>query len=93
MRLATSRASLWLKYRQSRNGAKCELRQIVFGWTKVQFPFRVRSGRKLKLIQLEIITVIGKAFFDNGARSCRSLKPENRSALGGSICAENEDAL
>jgi hypothetical protein len=44
----------------------CELRQIVFGWTKVQFPFRVRSGRKLKLIQLEIITVIGKAFFDNG---------------------------
>jgi hypothetical protein len=23
----------------------CELRQIVFGWTKAQFPFRVRSGR------------------------------------------------
>jgi hypothetical protein len=23
----------------------CQLRQIVFGWTQVQFPFRVRSGR------------------------------------------------
>ena len=44
----------------------CELRKIVFGWTEVQFPFRVRSGRKLKLIQPPIITVIGKAFFDIG---------------------------
>jgi hypothetical protein len=44
----------------------CELRQIVFGWTQVQFPFRVRSGRKLKVNQPPIITVIGKAFFDIG---------------------------
>ena len=44
----------------------CELRQIVFGWTQVQFPFRVRSGRKLKPSQPVIITVIGKAFFDIG---------------------------
>ena len=44
----------------------CELRQIVFGWTQVQFPFRVRSGRKLKLTQPPVITVIGKAFFDIG---------------------------
>jgi hypothetical protein len=44
----------------------CELRKIVFGWTSVQFPFRVRSGRKLKLTQPLIITVIGKAFFDIG---------------------------
>jgi hypothetical protein len=44
----------------------CELRQIVFGWTQVQFPIRVRSGRKLKLNQPLIITVIGKAFFDIG---------------------------
>jgi hypothetical protein len=44
----------------------CELRQIVFGWTQVQFPFRVRSGRKLKIDQPLIITVIGKAFFDIG---------------------------
>ena len=29
----------------------CELRKIVFGWTEVQFPFRVRSGRKLKFRQ------------------------------------------
>src|SRR4029453_13587111 len=44
----------------------CELRKIVFGWTSVQFPFRVRSGRKLKLMEPLIITVIGKAFFDIG---------------------------
>jgi hypothetical protein len=44
----------------------CELRQIVFGWTETQFPFRVRSGRKLRIIQPLIITVIGKAFFDIG---------------------------
>jgi hypothetical protein len=44
----------------------CELRKIVFGWTGVQFPFRVRSGRKLKLSQPLIVTVIGKAFFDIG---------------------------
>ena len=44
----------------------CELRQIVFGWTQVQFPFRVRSGRKLKLTHPVIITVIGKVFFEIG---------------------------
>jgi hypothetical protein len=44
----------------------CELRQIVFGWTETQFPFRVRSGRKLRITQPLIITVIGKAFFDIG---------------------------
>jgi hypothetical protein len=44
----------------------CELRKIVFGWTQVQFPFRVRSGRKLKVNQPLIVTVIGKAFFDIG---------------------------
>jgi hypothetical protein len=44
----------------------CELRKIVFGWTEVEFPFRVRSGRKLKGFQPPIITVVGKAFFDIG---------------------------
>ena len=44
----------------------CELRKIVFGWTQVQFPFRVRSGRKLKLSQPLTVTVTGKAFFDIG---------------------------
>jgi hypothetical protein len=43
----------------------CE-RKIVFRWTEVQFPFRVRSGRKLKVAHPPIITVIGKAFFDIG---------------------------
>jgi len=44
----------------------CELRKIVFGWTEVEFLFRVRSGRKLKFRQPLIITVVGKAFFDVG---------------------------
>jgi hypothetical protein len=44
----------------------CELRKIVFGWTEVQFPFRVRSGRRLKFHQPMIITVVGKSFFDVG---------------------------
>jgi hypothetical protein len=55
--------------RASRIPAKpqwCELRKIVFGWTQVQFPFRVRSGRKLKITESPVITVIGKAFFDIG---------------------------
>jgi hypothetical protein len=43
-----------------------ELRKIVFSWTQVQFPFRVRSGRKLNITQSPIITVIGEAFFDIG---------------------------
>jgi hypothetical protein len=44
----------------------CELRKIVFGWTQVEFPFRVRSGKKLNLTQPLLITVIGRAFFDIG---------------------------
>jgi hypothetical protein len=42
----------------------CELRKIVFSWTATEFPFRVRSGRKLKMTEPRIITVTGKAFFD-----------------------------
>jgi hypothetical protein len=44
----------------------CEIRTTVFGWTQVEFPFRVRSGRKLKFREPLIITVVGKAFFDVG---------------------------
>jgi hypothetical protein len=46
-----------------------ELRKIAFGWAQVQFPFRVRSGRKLKLTQPMVITVIGRAFFRHRSRS------------------------
>ena len=47
----------------------CDLRKIVFSWTQVEFPFRIRSGRELKIAQPPIITVIGKAFFDIGHAS------------------------
>ena len=42
----------------------CELRKIVLSWTHPKFPFRVRSGRNLKITEPRIITVTGKAFFD-----------------------------
>ena len=42
----------------------CELRKIVFSWTHPKFPFRVSSGRKLKITEPRIVTVTGKAFFD-----------------------------
>ena len=52
------------RYRQSRNGASFA-RSCLVG-PKVEFPFRVRSGRELKMFQPPIITVIGKTFFDVG---------------------------
>jgi len=42
----------------------CELRKIVFSWAHAKFPFRVRSGRKLKITEPRTITATGKAFFD-----------------------------
>jgi hypothetical protein len=52
----------------------CEVRTIAFSWTHAaKFPFRVRSGRKLKITQPPIIRVVGKAFFDiNHARADQS---------------------
>jgi hypothetical protein len=61
IRLATSRASSWLRYRQW-----CESFAKLYSDGQVQFPFRARSGRRLKLTQPPVITVIGKAFFDIG---------------------------
>jgi hypothetical protein len=43
----------------------CQMRQTVFGWTHAKFPFSVRSGRKLNITEPGILTVTGKAFFDN----------------------------
>lgn len=57
----------------------CELRQIVFGWTEVQFPFQVQSGRKLKLSQSVVVTVIDRGVLRHRPRSCRPWEPENRS--------------
>jgi hypothetical protein len=44
----------------------CEIRTTVFSWTRTRFPFHTGSARKLNLIDLPIITVIGKAFWDIG---------------------------
>jgi hypothetical protein len=52
------------KYRQNRNGVSSA--KLFFGWTQSQFPFRVRSGRKLRITKPPVIRVIGKAFFDIG---------------------------
>jgi hypothetical protein len=45
-------------------GAKwCEIRQIVFGWTKQKFPFTVKSVHDLTIAE-HVVTVTGKAFYD-----------------------------
>jgi hypothetical protein len=41
----------------------CEIRQIVFGWTKQKFPFTVKSVHDLTIAE-HVVTVTGKAFYD-----------------------------
>ena len=41
----------------------CEIRQIVFGWTKQKFPFTVKSVHDLTIAE-HVVTVKGKAFYD-----------------------------
>jgi len=41
----------------------CEIRQMVFGWTKQKFPFTVKSVHDLTLAE-HVVTVTGKAFYD-----------------------------
>ena len=41
----------------------CEIRQIVFGWTKQKFPFTVKSVHDLTIAE-PVVTVTGKAFYD-----------------------------
>jgi hypothetical protein len=64
MRLAISRASSWLKYQLNRNGVS--FAKLYLAGQKCSFRFASGSGRKLKIAQPPIITVIGKAFFDIG---------------------------
>ena len=42
----------------------CEIRQIVFGWTMREFPFSLKTAKKLKIREHHVMTVIGKAFYD-----------------------------
>jgi hypothetical protein len=67
---------------RGRNTSKaewCDLRNIVFGWTHVQFPFRVQSGRKLKDPSTANYHGCRQGVLRHRQCSCRSLKPENRS--------------
>lgn len=42
------------------------IRNTVFSWTPMRFPFHTSSAKKLTLNQTPVITVTGKAFFDVG---------------------------
>ena len=42
----------------------CKVRQEVFSWVKVAFPFHITSNRVFKIIHPHVITVTGKAFYD-----------------------------
>ena len=57
----------------------CEIRQIVFGWTKQKFPFTVKSVHDLTIAE-HVVTVTGKAFYDiahaPADHSNRRAKPE-----------------
>ena len=44
----------------------CEIRNMVFSWTRTRFPFHTSSAKKLNVTDPPVITVIGKAFFDIG---------------------------
>jgi hypothetical protein len=57
----------------------CEIRQIVFGWTQVQFPFRVRSGRKLKVNKRFVVRAEEKLLAFYGTRLGDSSGPSNKS--------------
>ena len=41
----------------------CEIRQIVFSWTRQKFPFTVKSVHDLTIAE-HVVTVTGKAFYD-----------------------------
>jgi hypothetical protein len=41
----------------------CEIRQIVFAWTRQKFPFTVKSVHDLTIAE-HVVTVTGKAFYD-----------------------------
>jgi hypothetical protein len=60
----------------------CEIRNTVFSWTRTRFPFHTSSAKKLNVIDPEIITVSGKAFFDVG-HSLKDQKSNRRSHLPG----------
>jgi len=47
----------------------CEIRNTVFSWTRMRFPFHTSSAKNLKVDQPPVITVIGKAYFDVGHAS------------------------
>jgi hypothetical protein len=44
----------------------CEIRNMVFSWTRTRFPFHTSSASKLSVTDPPIIAVVGKAFFDIG---------------------------
>ena len=58
----------------------CEIRQTVFGWTTQDFPFSLKTSKKLTLREPHVITVTGKAFYDiahaPADHSNRRSKPE-----------------
>ena len=58
----------------------CEIRQTVFDWTTQNFPFSLKTAKKLKIRQPHVITVTGKAFYDiahaPADHSNRRTKPE-----------------
>jgi hypothetical protein len=58
----------------------CSIREPVFSWTNMRFPFHTSSAKKLTLNQTPVVTVTGRAFFDVG-HSLKDQKLNRRSHL------------
>jgi hypothetical protein len=60
----------------------CEIRQMVFGWTKQKFPFTVKSVHDVTIAE-HVVTVTGKAFYDIAhAPADHSIIADNLSKAG-----------
>jgi hypothetical protein len=44
----------------------CDIRETVFSWTPTRFPFQTSSAKRLKIANPPVVTIVGKAFWNNG---------------------------
>ena len=47
------------------NLKRCDIRETVFSWTPTRFPFQTSSAKRLKIANPLVVTIAGKAFWDN----------------------------
>jgi hypothetical protein len=58
------------------DSAWSKIRKTVFGWSDQEFPFKTKTGHKLRLNQRPVVRVVGKAFYV--AKHGRKATPNRR---------------